>query len=640
MKILRRAAAVLTAVLLSAGLAGCGSGDEGKVGTGKTLVIGTTSFNGKFSPFFAETVYDREISDMCHVRLIRDDREGAPADNVAEYREPELKKAEDGTITESVYTFRIKEGARFSDGTPVTADDLIFTYKVYCDPHYDGSATVNTMPIVGLEEYRYDDPNYRERITSIEQKTAAHIPTDKEIQDTAAALAQQTGEQPSAYLSGGIHYETQTLPAARDAYYRSLESAYIEESLAAGGNRVPDIAGIRKVDDRTVTVTLRGLDPAAIWTLGDLVVAPAAYYGKGKDGKTFQKGDIALVKEKNGAPMGAGPYQFEKFENNVVSLKANDGYFRGKPHIERIKYQVVEDKNKVSGVIKGDYDIAQPSASVEVLGKVKDAGLHYALYDNLGYGYVGVNAERIPDINVRKGLLSLLNRGPAIETYYGKELATVIERPMSRVSWAYPEDAKAVYTYDEAAAKRYFEAAGYAQSTSGGKTVLQKDGKQLKVEIYVAELSTHPAGPILTNMKSAMDRLGAVLEIKDVESSILFDTINAGGADMWVAAWQATNDPDLFQIYHSSGPSNHYRIRNTELDRLIVEARQTNDRGARQQTYARALDIIMENAVEMPIYQRKNMYIFNPKTVDIATLPENMTAYYTWQDEIEKIKMK
>ena len=38
--------------------------------------------------------------------------------------------------------------------TPITIDDVIFNLYVYMDPTYDGSATLYSMPIAGLDDYR------------------------------------------------------------------------------------------------------------------------------------------------------------------------------------------------------------------------------------------------------------------------------------------------------------------------------------------------------------------------------------------------------------------------------------------------------------------------------------------------------
>ena len=57
----------------------------------------------------------------------------------------------DGTVT---YDIKLREDLKFSDGEPVTIDDVIFSMYVFLDPTYDGSVTMYSTPIVGLDEYR------------------------------------------------------------------------------------------------------------------------------------------------------------------------------------------------------------------------------------------------------------------------------------------------------------------------------------------------------------------------------------------------------------------------------------------------------------------------------------------------------
>lgn len=526
----------------------------------KTLVVASLEMNGVFSPFFATTGYDNAIVDRVHAPLIKADRKAQPEAELADFSIEEVK-GEDGTVTQTIYTFTLKEGVNFSDGTPVTSDDIIFTYNVLADPAYDGPSTFATLPVVGLEEYNKGDAT--------------------------------------------------------------------------------EISGVEKVDEKTVKITLNGVDPAAIWKLGGIAVAPKAYYGVDDAGKEYVKGDVSAPKSRDARPMGAGAYKFESFENNVVTLKANENYFKGAPSTPTIKIQVTAETNKLEGVKLGEFDIADPSASLEMVADVEAAGLEYELIENLGYGYIGMNANRITDINVRKGLMHLMNRRPAVETYYG-ELATVIERPMSKVSWAYPEDATEYYSFDSAKALEYFTAAGYTQVDKNGKPSLEKDGVQLRIEVGIPGQGTmdHPSAPILTQMKTEMEKIGAVLEITDTDGTVFFDRLNSKDWDMFVAAWGASVDPDMYQVYHSTGPSNHYQIKNDELDKLIVEARLTTDIEARKDYYSQALDIIMEEAVEMPVYQRKNMYVFNQEVVDMESLPKDMTPYYTYFAEVETLRLK
>lgn len=61
----RTLALILSLVMCLGLLAGCGDKktDDGQT-DGKTLVVGTQNFDGKFSPFFYTNDYERQVMDM------------------------------------------------------------------------------------------------------------------------------------------------------------------------------------------------------------------------------------------------------------------------------------------------------------------------------------------------------------------------------------------------------------------------------------------------------------------------------------------------------------------------------------------------------------------------------------------------
>ena len=62
-----------------------------------------------------------------------------------------ITKNEDGTV---YYDFELRDDIKFSDGQPVTVNDVIFSMYVLSDPTYDGSSSFFALPIKGMEEYR------------------------------------------------------------------------------------------------------------------------------------------------------------------------------------------------------------------------------------------------------------------------------------------------------------------------------------------------------------------------------------------------------------------------------------------------------------------------------------------------------
>ena len=132
----------------------------------KPLVVGYSNFSSKFSPFFSETAYDQDVWKMTSVDLLGTDRLGAVVEkgisvepipyNGTDYTYPGMSDLtittnDDGTVD---YDFVLRDGVTFSDGEPLTVDDVIFSMYVLSDPTYDGNSTFFSLPIEGMEAYR------------------------------------------------------------------------------------------------------------------------------------------------------------------------------------------------------------------------------------------------------------------------------------------------------------------------------------------------------------------------------------------------------------------------------------------------------------------------------------------------------
>ncbi|MCR5671362.1 MAG: ABC transporter substrate-binding protein [Butyrivibrio sp.] len=135
-------------------------------GSDAPLVIAEDDFSEKFSEFFAASVPDQRVADVTSVKLLVNDRAGELVYNGIEGEtrnyngtDYEYKGIADCVVTENAdgtvdYDFKLREDVNFSDGVNLTADDVIFSYYVFCDPSYDGGASTYALPIVGLDEYR------------------------------------------------------------------------------------------------------------------------------------------------------------------------------------------------------------------------------------------------------------------------------------------------------------------------------------------------------------------------------------------------------------------------------------------------------------------------------------------------------
>ena len=137
---------------MMASVTGCGS-----AGKKDAFVIMTEQLDGLFNPFFYTAAPDGTIVSMTQIGMLGSKYVNGEV-QVA-YGEGEAVVTKDYDITENkdktvTYTFVLKNGIKFSDGEPLTMEDVLFNYYVYLDPVYTGSNTLYSTDILGLSEYR------------------------------------------------------------------------------------------------------------------------------------------------------------------------------------------------------------------------------------------------------------------------------------------------------------------------------------------------------------------------------------------------------------------------------------------------------------------------------------------------------
>ena len=727
--------------------------DQGTGTTAKTLVVGTQNFDGKFSPFFYTNSYENDVMNMVFDALLLTDREGSVvlkgADgevrpyNGTDYTYKgvancDIVENEDGTVD---YNITMKQGIKFSDGEEMTIDDVIFSYYVLLDPTYDGVSTLYSIPIKGLEAYRTgmesrmnlilaagpDGYTATDYFTEDQYNTfwaafnAAGVKFAQEILDYVVAEGYAATDSVAAQ-AGNWGFELAEDATVEDFWAAIVEaygydisdeginketagtsiSALLEAEIGDSfsdytlgvqtGESAPNVSGIVKTGDYSMTVTLTEVSATAIYQI-PVAICPVHYYGEmdkydydnNKFG--FDKGDLSHVKSVTSAPIGSGPFTFKSYANGAVTLEKNPGYWKGEPKIDTVIWREMLDVDKIPGVVSGTIDITDPSYSAKAAEQIKSANsngeisgdvIQTDLVANLGYGYVGFNANRVKvgtgnggdeaSKNLRKAIATVIAvyRDVAVDSYYG-EFANVINYPISDTSWAAPRvtdegykiafsvdvDGNDIYTdgmsaEDKyAAAKQaalgYFEAAGY--TVTDGKITAAPADARMDAEVMVGGSGTgdHPTFMALTLASEALKEIGFNLIVSDMSNfAEMTNAINAGTADMFAMAWQATPDPDMFQIYHSQGGSNEksYWIKDAELDDLIMQARQSTDQTYRKTLYKECLDIVADWAVEIPVYQRQNCIILSSQRVNLDTVTPDITTYWNWYNDLELLEVK
>lgn len=130
----------------------------------KSLLAGTAVFALTSTLAFAEVVFNRgnsadpesldphKTSTVYEAHILRDLFMGLTTENAKAETTPGA--AESWTVSDDgkVYTFKLRQGATWSDGSPVTADDFVFSWRRAVDPATASEYAYMLAPVVNAED--------------------------------------------------------------------------------------------------------------------------------------------------------------------------------------------------------------------------------------------------------------------------------------------------------------------------------------------------------------------------------------------------------------------------------------------------------------------------------------------------------
>jgi peptide/nickel transport system substrate-binding protein len=214
------------------------------------------------------------------------------------------------------------------------------------------------------------------------------------------------------------------------------------------------IESVVAVDDRTIRVTSSVTDPVLELRLtawGSQIVSKAAFEAAGG----FEGFAIA--------PVGTGPYRLASFSADTIELEAFDGYWGGRPAIDRIVYRAAPElSSRIAGLASGDFDL---------IGDVP-ADQFTAVTDNADLEIVGgpiasmrvikfdTRNEALKDPRVRRALGLAIDRQAIVDALWGGLVSVPNGHQLPSFGALY-EPSRAVPEYNPDEARRLLEDAGY-----------------------------------------------------------------------------------------------------------------------------------------------------------------------------------
>ncbi len=305
--------------------------------------------------------------------------------------------------------------------------------------------------------------------------------------------------------------------------------------------------------------------------------------------------------ELNRKPIGTGPYKFKQWDTGQkVVLEANQEYFEGRPGIDKYIMRIIpEQSTQLLELRSGGLDHMGLTPSQYKLETVKPQySDHFTKYRYPipVFTYMGYNLKdpRFADVRIRRAMTHAINKQELIKGVL-LGLGKPANGPFHPDSWAYNSAVKD-FNYDPERALALFAEAGWLPGPDG---LLTKDGETFNFTVITNQGNDQR----LKTAQIISERLKAVGVQMKIETrewqAFLHNHVHTRQFEAIIIGWSLGFDPDLYDIWHSSKTGerefNFVSYKNEEVDRLLIEGRQSCDQEKRKAIYNRVHELITED---------------------------------------------
>jgi len=398
------------------------------------------------------------------------------------------------------------------------------------------------------------------------------------------------------------------------------------------------VQSIKALDDWTVEVKYKKPFAPALesWGMG---IIPEHIYNDGKDINSHPA---------NRAPVGTGPFKFAGWKTDEkITLVANDDYFEGKPGIGRVIFRILPDQSIQFLELRNE--------SIDSMSLTPDQWNGYDVffkkynkfrYPAFQYTYLGFNLTRQPfdDGRIRRAIAHAIDKTQIINGVM-LGIGRPATGPYPPQSWAYNSEIKD-YEYNPEKSKKLLREAGWSDSDGDG--ILDKTYSDGKKRIFEFTILTNQGNKLRQMtaeiIQSQLKKIGIKVNVRIIEwSTFIHQFIDKKNFDAVILGWSLSRDPDQYSIWHSQeareGGYNFVSYKNPEVDKLLIEGRETFDSSKRQKIYRRIHEIIHKDAPYIFLYYPDSLIVVHKRFIGPEVAPAGIGwNFYKWYVTPSEIK--
>lgn len=321
-------------------------------------------------------------------------------------------------------------------------------------------------------------------------------------------------------------------------------------------------------------------------------------------------------------PVGSGPFKFQEWiPQESLTLVRNEAYAwapefltnPGAPLLDSVTFRFLpEQSSRLSALETGEAQVVEDPPAQESAPLVADGVYAVQSFSAPGLpSHMMLNTEKAPtdDLRVRQAMIYAVNQDELVQVAFAG-LQSAAHSVLSPSTAGYNAAAAELYSFDLARAQQLLEEAGWTDGNGDG--IREKDGQPLTI--------SYPAIPAYEDafmelLSAYLTAAGFNVEIQTMDDAGVFEYANAGSHNMVNMGWTST-DPGVLNIIYNSANiaegSAFTRFRDERLDALLNEAAVEIDPAARNALYAEAQQIIMENALVVPVHHYDRVMLMDP----------------------------
>lgn len=372
-----------------------------------------------------------------------------------------------------------------------------------------------------------------------------------------------------------------------------------------------NVTGVEALDRYTARITLKDRDASFLWTVASyrpgFIVPQKA---------VLQLGD-AFVK----TPVGSGPFQFVQLtpEGEVV-IRANDGYFRGRPSVRQITFVNIDDENTAAAALqRGDVQVIWTRGNPDVVkllrGDPKIRTVRVVEYDNLFQVEFSSTFKPVQDARVRQAMAYAIDRRVIAAALPGLDEMGNVMRPAQLFGGS---NDVPTYPYNPAKGRALLQEAGYANGFPVTFMIQRREPDTTVAQILVAQWQA----------------IGLQVRLDVLDATAAFDVRDKENFDVTIDATARPGDPNLFfwDLFDTASypPYGSNYLHYNQVDSLIDAGRITLQDAQRAQIYHVLQQKIMTDLPIIPLFYRA--YVLAMTDPVVSMTPGAFSMF--WGDSI------